>query len=230
MYPIAEIFHSIQGEGQNCGIPMSFVRLAGCNVGKPVMPDVARKEAVYQDQCTSWDGTKFMCDTNYRMREGKMSILQILARLGAAKWVSITGGEPFVHDIYPLIESLWVAGYNVHVETSGTINIDRARVDVMVGMQNHKVDFHLVCSPKEGYEGTNVVDFCDEVRLLVDKNFSEAEFLRRFPAHLYRKLWLSPVNNLLTLDINNVKIAVELVKKYRGLRLTTQMHKVWGVE
>ena len=221
-YPIAENFESVQGEGQNCGVAMTFIRLAGCNVGKPVMLDevsLLKKEASYQEVCTSWDGTQFLCDTNYSLGFGKPRFTadQIgdLLEVQLATWVSITGGEPFIHDVARLSRRLVGARKMVHVETSGTKPI-------------HGDFHHIVVSPKSGCLRDSLYR-ADEIRLLVGKTFDEQRFLEEFPEILRRKVWLSPVNNLATLDFDNVKRCLELQQKYRELRLTTQMHKIWGV-
>jgi organic radical activating enzyme len=78
--PIAETFHSIQGEGTYVGTPMHFIRLSGCPVGKratdefmksvgvstvladhPMLPVFTRD----QSACQTWDGRFFPCDTDF---------------------------------------------------------------------------------------------------------------------------------------------------------------------
>ena len=97
-YPIAPngIFKTIQGEGTLLGLPMSFVRLAGCSVG-----------------CSQ-------CDTDYRVDE-RLEASQIgnLVRQFRTKWTWITGGEPADHELWPLLEEMRLCGY-VALATSGT--------------------------------------------------------------------------------------------------------------
>lgn len=98
-YPIAPngIFQTIQGEGALLGVPMVFVRLAGCSVGCP------------------------QCDTNYSVAE-RLTIAEILARVesvrGDASWVYVTGGEPTDHDLWPLLDELRLWG-KIALATSG---------------------------------------------------------------------------------------------------------------
>ncbi|MFP4609333.1 MAG: 7-carboxy-7-deazaguanine synthase QueE, partial [Candidatus Aenigmatarchaeota archaeon] len=69
---IVEIFHSLQGEGNNIGKPTVFIRTAGCNL-----------------RC-GW------CDTRYAWDGGeKMSVQEILERVKRfdTQQVCITGGE-----------------------------------------------------------------------------------------------------------------------------------------
>ena len=82
---IAEIFHSLQGEGELTGVPSVFVRTSGCNL-----------------RC-NW------CDTPYASwkPEGKpFTVEQVVAAVQAyplARHVVLTGGEPM---IAPEIRSL----------------------------------------------------------------------------------------------------------------------------
>ncbi|BFI73951.1 7-carboxy-7-deazaguanine synthase QueE [Sulfurisphaera ohwakuensis] len=100
-YWISEIFTSIQGEGEVIGTPSNFIRLAGCHL-----------------RCI-W------CDTKYAWHKydgEEMSIEQILDKIDKRiKFTTITGGEPLLQDILPLVEALKSLNHKVLVETSGTI-------------------------------------------------------------------------------------------------------------
>lgn len=103
MLKINEIFKSIQGESIYAGLPCTFVRLAGCNL-----------------RCT-------YCDTNYAYYEGKeISDEDIMAKIDeyGVKCVEFTGGEPLLQEETPnLIKTLLDKGYNVLIETNGSICI-----------------------------------------------------------------------------------------------------------
>ncbi len=106
---IAEIFHSIQGEGMLVGMPSVFVRTSGCNL-----------------RCT-W------CDTPYTSwhPEGEErsieSIAEEVERYGASH-VVVTGGEPM---IAPEIEALThLLKQHVTIETAGTVDA-HVRCDLM---------------------------------------------------------------------------------------------------
>jgi 7-carboxy-7-deazaguanine synthase len=110
---ITEIFHSIQGEADAIGWPTVFVRLTGCPL-----------------RCV-W------CDTEYAFHGGQWhdiaAIMAEVARHGA-RHVCVTGGEPLAQKrCLILLERLCDAGYNVSLETSGSIDV--APVDPRV----HKV-------------------------------------------------------------------------------------------
>jgi len=103
---IAEIFTSIQGEGERLGVPSVFVRISGCNL-----------------RCR-W------CDTPYASwnPEGPVrEVGEILADVEAAgvRDVVVTGGEPMLFDaVEPLLRGLAANGHYVTVETAGTVYRD----------------------------------------------------------------------------------------------------------
>jgi 7-carboxy-7-deazaguanine synthase len=105
---VFEIFHSIQGETGYVGLPMGFVRLAGCDLA-----------------CA-------YCDTP-QARDPKagrdMTVAEILAALDARPlpWTAITGGEPLLQadGVNALVAALVERGHRVLVETNGAHPIDR---------------------------------------------------------------------------------------------------------
>jgi 7-carboxy-7-deazaguanine synthase len=101
---IAEIFHSLQGEGELTGVPSVFVRTSGCNL-----------------RCT-W------CDTPYASwnPEGKpRSIAQIVAAIDrhpTTRHVVLTGGEPMIaKEIRELATAVKTTGRHVTIETAATV-------------------------------------------------------------------------------------------------------------
>ncbi len=103
MLKVNEIFKSIQGESTHAGLPCTFIRLAGCNL-----------------RCT-------YCDTNYAYYHGKeLSDEEITAKIEeyGVNCVEFTGGEPLLQEkTPPLIKTLLDKGYNVLIETNGSICI-----------------------------------------------------------------------------------------------------------
>jgi len=110
MIKINEIFYSIQGEGDRSGWPCIFIRLSFCNL-----------------RC-SW------CDSEYTFYEGTdQSIDEVLDSISGypCKLVEVTGGEPLVQEeCIPLLKALCDAGYEVMLETSGSLDI--SEVDTRV--------------------------------------------------------------------------------------------------
>jgi len=104
MLHVNEIFHSIQGESTRAGMPCVFVRLTGCNL-----------------RCV-W------CDTAHAFHEGEpMSVQAVLDRVEGygCPLVEVTGGEPLLQpEAIPLMRALLERGYEVLLETGGSLPID----------------------------------------------------------------------------------------------------------
>lgn len=100
-YPIAEVFHSLQGEGVRAGLAAVFVRFSGCNLSCP------------------W------CDTDHRLRHeltlGELLRLIYDADRRKCLRVILTGGEPLLHVDVALCDALRGRGYHLAVETNGTV-------------------------------------------------------------------------------------------------------------
>ena len=109
---IAEIFYSLQGEGELAGVPSVFVRTSGCNL-----------------RC-AW------CDTPYASwnPEGRsQSLEEIVAEVGRhpARHVVLTGGEPMIApQIRDLSAELKLLGYHLTIETAATIAPDGIACDL----------------------------------------------------------------------------------------------------
>ncbi len=96
-----ELFYSLQGEGYHQGKAAFFIRLAGCDVG-----------CVWCDVKDSWDASKHPV----------LSVEEILAAATAhpSRIAIVTGGEPLLHQLDPLTTALKAAGFQTHIETSGS--------------------------------------------------------------------------------------------------------------
>ena len=99
---IAEVFHSLQGEGPSAGSPSHFVRLQGCDVG-----------CAWCDTRYSWPGAGGEART-------LDEVWAACRALGEAPQVVITGGEPLQHPgIESVIDQALERWERVEVETSG---------------------------------------------------------------------------------------------------------------
>lgn len=95
------MFYSLQGEGYHQGKAAFFIRLAGCDVG-----------CVWCDVKDSWDASK----------HPQLSIDEIVnaALAHPSRIAIVTGGEPLLHVLDPLTTALKTAGFQTHIETSGS--------------------------------------------------------------------------------------------------------------
>lgn len=225
IYPIAEMFVSPQGEGRYTGTLMQFIRFAGCSVGKPFT--AAEREAdqlpIYQEKCTTWDGRNFACDTDYRVKE-RLTVRKIVewCMTHDVRYVLLTGGEPLMHKLAPLLKGLKKEGFEIHVETSGTIKPDLN--DFYWQMLN------WVCvSPKKGFlDAYASLNIANEFKLLVDEHFNwdnVPDSIKRKTA----KISFSPINDEHNINQENVQRCLELQRQHPSARVTMQMHKLWGV-
>ncbi len=199
---IIEIFHSLQGEGKNIGLPTTFIRTAGCNL-----------------RC-EW------CDTKYAWEDGEeMNINEIkkeVKEIGCRR-VCITGGEPLLQkDIYELIDSL--QGYQVSIETNGSIDIGKLMdKEVMVSM-DHKTPSSQMTG-KMKHENLELLREEDQLKFVIA---DEEDY--EFSSNLLEKkeidceIILQPVDNQRIRDIAGWALEDGL-----EVRVLPQLHKIiWG--
>src|SRR5882724_10233259 len=149
-YAVKEIYYTLQGEGANTGRAAVFCRFAGCNLW------TGRE----QDRL---DATCQFCDTDFVGTDGpgggRFSSAEELTGAIAAAWpeevskrfVVCTGGEPLLQLDAPLLKALHDEGFEVAVETNGTVAPPEG------------IDW-LCVSPKAGAE--LVVRTRDELKLI----------------------------------------------------------------
>ncbi|MCC6702908.1 MAG: radical SAM protein [Fluviicola sp.] len=99
-----EHFYTIQGEGKFTGNAAYFIRLGGCDVG-----------CVWCDVKESWDASI----------HPQMSVSELLNEVEKhpGNFVVLTGGEPAMYDLHPLVDALQAAGKTVAIETSGSYDL-----------------------------------------------------------------------------------------------------------
>lgn len=145
-YSVKEIFYTLQGEGLRAGRPAVFCRFAGCNLWNGREDDRATAVCTFCD--TDFVGTDGTLGGKYSASE--------LAALVAAQWPSsehgrapgavpyvvLTGGEPMLQVDQALIDALHAQGFEIAVETNGTL---------AVPMGTGGIDWVCV-SPKAGAE------------------------------------------------------------------------------
>lgn len=109
---VVEIFNSIEGEGVRAGYPCTFVRLYGCNL-----------------RCS-------YCDSRYACEEDEYTVMSVEEILHAVdkygcRRVTVTGGEPLWHQgIHTLLEKLGYSGYDVNVETNGSMTLTHTLLEI----------------------------------------------------------------------------------------------------
>jgi 7-carboxy-7-deazaguanine synthase len=119
-YQVKEIFYTLQGEGANAGRPAVFCRFAGCNLWSGREQD--RPNAICR-----------FCDTDFVGVDGsgggRFATSHLLAAAVARQWpqgadarlVVFTGGEPLLQVDADLVNALHMQGFEIAVETNGTL-------------------------------------------------------------------------------------------------------------
>lgn len=185
-YKINEIFSSWQGEGFNTGMPATFVRLSGCNLS------------------CDW------CDTRHSAHY-ELSTDEIIAQC-QNNFVILTGGEPTMQNIQPLVYALKQHNKTVGIETNGLNEIP--------------VDLDWVAiAPKEGFVGlSDRLKLANEVKLVVTPNTAES-YIEWAITHSPSKniIWLQPEGN----KRDSMQKCMQISNKY-GIRIGHQMHKIRG--
>jgi 7-carboxy-7-deazaguanine synthase (Cx14CxxC type) len=207
-YAVKEIFKTLQGEGAQSGRAAVFCRFAGCNLWSGRESD--RSSAVCQ-----------FCDTDFVGTDGvgggKFDNAQALALRIAAKWgpgrgrryVVCTGGEPLLQLDAALIEALHQEGFEIAIETNGTLAVPPG------------VDWICV-SPKAGAPW--VQRRGNELKLV----YPQPQLLPDQVAHDgFEHYFLQPMDG--PSRQANTADAVAYISEHPHWRLSVQTHKVIGI-
>lgn len=116
-YPVNETFLSWQGEGVHLGRKAFFIRLQGCPV-----------RCSWCDAASTWHPAHVPRD----IRRASATELAESAAAARPEFVVLTGGEPCIHDLNPLVEALAAKGLPVHLETCGAFALPRGLAWVTV--------------------------------------------------------------------------------------------------
>ncbi|RIA56511.1 7-carboxy-7-deazaguanine synthase [Dichotomicrobium thermohalophilum] len=168
MYSVKEIYFTLQGEGAQTGRAAVFLRFAGCNLWTGREED--RAKAICQ-----------FCDTDFVGTDGpgggKFAEAPALAEAVAAQWpgggkplVVCTGGEPLLQFDSALINALHTAGFEIAIETNGTLpappGIDWICVSPKAGAplvqrsgQELKLVYPQTAAPPEAFEALDFKHF-----------------------------------------------------------------------
>lgn len=202
IFSVNEIFGSIEGEGVRTGFLSTFVRLNGCNL-----------------RCT-------YCDTGYALQEApaNMSLQDILEKVKEIGYprVTITGGEPLIHpNIKLLVENLIFAGYEVNIETNGSVPLQ----DYCLGNGCFvTMDWKCPSSGVKSLESNlKKLTQMDVLKFVVGNKEDLEEFLRIYKLELPCTYLVSPVFG----KIEPVEI-VEFLKENKCVfaAIQLQMHKI----
>ncbi len=208
-YAVKEIFLTLQGEGVHTGRRAVFLRFAGCNLWSGREQD--RDSAVCR-----------FCDTDFVGTDGegggKFATAAALADAVAATWggvtggvryIVITGGEPLLQLDTALIDALHAHGFEIGVETNGTIAAPSG------------IDW-LCVSPKAGSE--TVQRSGNELKLIWPQPGSDVATMSDWS---FDHFLIQPMDGAELAANRAASIAFILANP--TWRLSTQTHKVLGI-
>ena len=209
-YAVKEIFFTLQGEGAQAGRAAVFCRFSGCNLWSGREAD--RSTAICQ-----------FCDTDFWGTDGsgggKFGSAGELADAIACEWaatdaggrrfVVCTGGEPLLQIDELLIAALHARGFEIAVETNGTIAAPAG------------LDWICV-SPKAG---TSLVQTTgDELKLVYPQAAAQPA---TFEMLAFQHFFLQPMDG--PVREANTAAAIRYCMEHPHWRLSLQTHKIVGI-
>ena len=208
MYSVKEIYYTLQGEGFYTGRPSVFLRFTGCNLWSGKEKD--RKKAI-----CDW------CDTNFIGNDGinggkylGSEIIKIIKTLWPKKeqskpYIVFTGGEPLIQLDNELIERVHKAGFEIGVETNGTMT-PPSGIDWICVSPKARSNFIL----KKG----------NELKVV----FPQYEFNPLDHENLeFEHFFIQPMDGLNQKE--NIRKSEDFVLKYPRWKLSIQTHKILGI-
>ena len=188
------------------GLPCVFVRLTYCNI-----------------RCS-------YCDSEYAFYEGKeMQLEEIIAQVKnfGCSLVEITGGEPlFQTNVYPLMKQLCDDGFEVLLETGGSLGINE--VDARV---KRIVDFKCPSSAmvkKNLWKNCEYLCSSDEVKFVIG-NREDYEWAKEKILEFDLLKKCSVLMSVTFGKLHNVRLAEWILEDKLDVRFQLQMHKyIWA--
>lgn len=204
-YPLLEHFLTFQGEGAHMGRPAYFLRLYGCDQQCPWCDAAATWHPAWRP-----DGIGI-----YTAEE-----LAELVRAPIGSIVVLTGGEPTMYRLEPVVCAIHKRGFVVHLETAGHHDIPP------------NIDW-VTLSPKPFAKPPlpASIERADEFKVIVSDRKSLSEGLaciQRYRRHT-APIWLHPEWSRRQ-DPEVLRLIAETVKHGREFRAGYQLHKLYNVD
>jgi 7-carboxy-7-deazaguanine synthase (Cx14CxxC type) len=208
-YSVKEIFFTLQGEGARAGRAAVFLRFSGCNLWSGLEKDRATAVCKFCDtEFVGTDGTG----------GGKFVDAGALAKAVAAQWPANTGGKPYVVctggepllQLDPsLIAALHAAGFEIAIETNGTL------------LPPPGIDWICV-SPKA--DADQALTRGDEIKLVYPQQGGDPA---RYAMQDFSHFFLQPMDS--ANRAANTEAATAYCMAHPQWRLSLQTHKLLGI-
>jgi 7-carboxy-7-deazaguanine synthase (Cx14CxxC type) len=210
-YSVKEIYYTLQGEGAQTGRPAVFLRFAGCNLWSGRERDRVRAVCRFCD--TDFVGTDGPGGGKFGDAAGLAdAVLEQWPDSGGGRpYVVCTGGEPLLQLDRAAIDALHARGFEVGVETNGTVPAPEG------------LDWICV-SPKAG--ASVVQRTGDELKLVYPQAEAEAQ-PERFAAMKFSHYFLQPLDD--AHRERHTRAAIDYCLRHPQWRLSLQTHKIMGI-
>jgi 7-carboxy-7-deazaguanine synthase (Cx14CxxC type) len=208
-YSVKEIYYTLQGEGAQAGRAAVFLRFTGCNLWSGLEKDRA-------------EATCRFCDTDFVGTDGpgggKFADADALAKAVVAEWpkgglgkpyVVCTGGEPLLQLDESLIAALHGEGFEIGIETNGTL-LPPAGIDWVCVSPKADADQKLMRG--------------DELKLIYPQAGAAPE---RYAGQDFKNFFLQPMDN--ENRAANTAAATRYCLENPQWRLSLQTHKLIGI-
>lgn len=206
LYTVAEQFYSFQGEGEHSGKAAYFVRMYGCDV-----------QCTWCDSGFTWK--KELRPTSLEHLTANEIVRSIESNSPANAFVVLTGGEPCLYDLEPLIQQIHNHGRSVHLETAGHKKIPR------------NVDW-VTLSPKPQFgaiPSLYALQRADELKFVIHRKEDIRNVEIWTPHSNAQSVWLNPEDSMRTHQ-TLLDEMVAFVKEHGGrYRVGWQTHKTYNV-
>lgn len=210
-YTVKELFFTLQGEGANTGRAAAFCRFAGCNLWSGREADRATAVCNFCD--TEFVGTDGPGGGKFASAE---ALAEAVARCwaenagdGGHRFVVCTGGEPLLQLDAPLVAALHGAGFEIALETNGTL-APPAGLD------------WICVSPKA--DAPLALTKGDELKLVYPQDGVDPA---RFEGLAFRHFFLQPMDGP-ALEANTER-TLAYCREHPRWRLSLQTHKLLGI-
>jgi 7-carboxy-7-deazaguanine synthase len=208
MYAIKEIFKTLQGEGGQAGRTSVFCRFSGCNLWSGRETDRATAACQFCD--TDFVGMDGIGGGRFEDASAVVTALERCWGPGQTRrYVVFTGGEPFLQLDTSLIDATHAAGFDIAVETNGTITPPDG------------IDW-LCLSPKAGQ--ALKITRGQELKLVFPQvGVDPASYLDLEFSHFF----IQPMDG--ADRVANTQAAIDYCRNHPEWRLSVQTHKILGI-